>query len=54
MAATAVYCSVTRIPEGGGTDQDGALFSNIASTTAAFLLRGGVYLMIWDPMARRG
>ncbi len=42
MAATAVYANLYRVPTGSMPD-DGISFSNIAATTAAFLLRGGRY-----------
>lgn len=42
MAATAVYCNITRIPEGDHRYENVA-FSNIAATTAAFSLTGGKY-----------
>ena len=43
MAATAVYANVVRVPVDRGGSDDWKNFQNIASTTAAFNLDGGVY-----------
>lgn len=43
MAATAVYVTICRIPEGGYPAADAVKYSNIAATTAGFSLAGGKY-----------
>ena len=44
MAATAVYCAISRVPTGDTTRSlDGQSFSNISATSAAFALKGGKY-----------
>jgi len=42
MAATAVYCTITRVPLTAAPD-DAKAFSNVSATPASFQLRGGTY-----------
>ena len=42
MAATAVYCAITRVPD-AAVPGDAQTFTNANSTTNAFTLKGGTY-----------
>lgn len=44
MAATSVYASVARVPLDSQAG-DAQTFSNISTTTAAFSLKGGIYVL---------
>jgi hypothetical protein len=44
MAATAAYITVSRVPL-DGVPHDSKTFSNIATTSAAFDLKGGLYVI---------
>jgi hypothetical protein len=43
MAATAVYVAIVHIPGNAALARETIKFTNIAATTAAFILTGGMY-----------
>jgi len=43
MAVSAAYIALTHIPSGSASGRESVQFSNIATTTAAFILEGGLY-----------
>jgi hypothetical protein len=49
MAATAAYVNITAVPNASKSQNENVQFSNISATTAAFELRGGMYVVdaVW-------